>query len=177
MANPDTLQKFGLIGGLVFAVVAGGLYLQTTTSSGGTEPLKTVRAVPPPSSGSAAPSEPEGTIPVGVLGMMQKPRVVPPESMPAVKAALKGVLGDLGDCYDAAGSSHEPDGTLYVKLHVTGDGGTRDVQLAFRGPSGRALKDCASGVLSGMAVGDDAAVDTLVSWPLRWTRGKGLRLR
>ena len=176
MADQDTLQKIGLIGGLVFAVVAGGLYMQTTMSEG-TEPLPRVRPEPPPPSSSGSPEVAAGTIPVGVLGMMQAPRVVPASGFDGVSAALSGALEELDACYDANKASFAPDGTLYVKLHTTEGGGTRDVQLAFRGPSGEALHACVSAVLGPLEFDDGVSPDTLVSWPLRWKRGKGLRLR
>ncbi len=175
VADPDTLQKLGLAGGLLFAVVAGGLYLYATLDSG-SEALPAVRSAPPPASASSAPKEAAGTIPVGVLGMMQAPRVVPPTAMEGVDAALGSALGPLGACYDADAASHEPDGTLYVKLHTGPDGVATDIQLAFRGPSGQALHDCASGVLGTVDFGD-VPEGTLVSWPVRWSRGQGLRLR
>ncbi len=175
MADSDSLQKFGLIGGLVFAVVAGGLYFQATREPGA-ETLRTLEARPSASSAAGAPAERAGSIPVGVLGMMQNPRVAPPEGAAAVERALKAALKPLNRCYDAQQSSHEPDGTLYVKLHTTADGSARDVQLAFRGPSGEALHNCASAALAAVRY-EDVAADTLVSWPLRWARGKGLTLR
>ena len=176
MADQDTLQKLGLIGGLVFSVVAGGLYLNASTSGGSDSP-PVARAAQPPAKVSAAATPPAGSIPVGVLGMMQAPRVVPTSSLKGVRSSLAGALDELNACYDASKDSFDPDGTLYVRLHTTEGGGTRDVQLAFRGPSGKALHACASSALSKLEFDDRVAPDTLVSWPVRWERGKGLRLR
>jgi hypothetical protein len=175
VANPETLQKLGLVGGLVFAAVAGVLYFQATHDSG-SERLKNVRSVPPPSSAGAGAADVAGSIPVGVLGMMSSPRVVPADAKKAVKKALKASLPGLGDCYTSNKASSEPDGTLYIKLHTTDAGTARDIQIGFRGPSGAELQACVSGVL-GAASFEGVAADTLVSWPLRWKRGEGMRLR
>ncbi len=174
MSNPETLQKIGLVGGLLFAAIAGALYFQSTRDTG-TQRLQQVRAMPAESSAGEV-KEVAGQIPVGVLGMMSAPRVVPPEGMKPVTKALKGSLDDLSACYKANQASSEPDGTLYLKMHTTAEGTARDIQLAFRGPSGPELHACVSGVLGGASFAGTAE-DTLVSWPLRWKRGKGVRLR
>lgn len=178
MADSDTLQKIGLVGVLAFAAVAGALYYQATQEPMPEAPVPATfdREIPAPTTDTLQPKEAAGTIPVGVLGMMQAPRVVPEAGMKGVEAGLLSVKADLDACYSTPAADGQADGTLYVKLHTTAEGTTRDVQLAFRGPSGKVLHDCASAALLGMTV-DGVKADTLVSWPLRWGRSSGLRLR